>query len=67
MTDLTGPLPPPPGTELYTTEDIAEKLSVTPGAVRQMHRRGTAPPSIKAGRRRLYPSHLFEHWIRDRT
>jgi hypothetical protein len=74
MTDLTAPLPPPPrradsaatDTEaLFTTGQVADALHVTEGAVRAMHTRGTGPPSVKKGRRRLYPAEAFDAWLRE--
>lgn len=68
---LTDPLPPPPNAPetppvTFTTEQVAEMLHVSPGAVRVMHTRGTGPPSVKAGRRRLYPRDALTEWLETR-
>ena len=49
--------------DVMTTEQVAVRLRVTPGAVRALEFRGTGPPSTKVGKRRLYPTIEFEEWL----
>ena len=44
--------------DFYTIEEMAELLRVRPGTVRNRLWRGdkTLPPSVRNGRRRLFPS-----------
>ena len=71
MTGITDPLPEPPRRPLtavkglgryHTTEAVAAILGVSAGAVRVMAHRRTGPPSVKRGRRRLYPTDEFDKW-----
>ena len=72
MTGITDPLPEPPKRPLtasvvprpyHTTEEVAALLGVSPGAVRVMAHRKTGPPSLKRGRRRLYPTDELTKWL----
>ena len=51
--------------EMMTTEQVAARLRITPGAVRALTFRGTGPPSTKVGKRRLYPTVEFETWLEE--
>ena len=51
--------------EMMTTEQVAARLRITPGAVRALTFRGTGPPSVKVGKRRLYPRPEFDRWLED--
>ena len=75
MSGITDPLPEPPrrpltaakvSTPYHTTEQVAALLGVSAGAVRVMAHRRTGPPSIKSGRRRLYPTAELEKWLARR-
>lgn len=39
-----------------TTEDLCRALRVTPQTIRQMQLKGQVPPSIRIGRRNLWPA-----------
>ncbi|MBK7044547.1 MAG: helix-turn-helix domain-containing protein [Rhodanobacteraceae bacterium] len=51
--------------KLYTIEEVAEKLRVTPAAVRArlILRPREIPPSILIGRRRLFPESRYREWL----
>ena len=49
--------------EMMTTEQVAVRLHISPAAVRQRAKRGTGPPSVKVGRRRLYRRTDVAEWL----
>lgn len=81
MSGILGPLPSPRrkdglegvdegqvvGGEMLSTGEVAARLGVSAGAVRVMQSRGTGPPSVKVGGRRLYPVVGFEEWLAARV
>ncbi|MDR5804896.1 helix-turn-helix domain-containing protein [Caballeronia sp. LZ001] len=51
-------------TRFYTLEEIARELHIAPATVRnRLTLRQPMPPSIRIGRRRLFPVDEFERWI----
>jgi excisionase family DNA binding protein len=49
-----------------TVEEIAEQLHMSPGTVRnRLSRKELMPPSVRVGRRRLFPVVEFNNWIID--
>ena len=50
--------------DFYTIEEVAELLRVRPGTVRNRLWRGdsTLPPSVRNGRRRLFPVADYIAW-----
>jgi hypothetical protein len=50
--------------DFYTIEEVAELLRVRPGTVRNRLWRGasTLPPSVRNGRRRLFPVAAYVAW-----
>ncbi|MFT4066751.1 helix-turn-helix transcriptional regulator [Paraburkholderia sp.] len=51
-------------TRFYTLEEIARELHIAPATVRNRLTLGQPmPPSIRIGRRRLFPVDGFESWI----
>ncbi|WP_363323536.1 helix-turn-helix domain-containing protein [uncultured Pseudoteredinibacter sp.] len=54
-------------TNYLTVEQVSKKLHVTAGTIRNRISKGDPmPPSIKVGRRRLFPEDEFESWIKLR-
>ena len=52
---------------LYTINDIAKELHMSVGTVRNRLSRGDPmPPSVKVGRRRLFPEDSFKNWMKLR-
>lgn len=50
--------------KLLTVEELAQELRVTTGTIRNRLSRGDdLPPSIRVGRRRLFPSAELEKWL----
>ena len=50
--------------KFYTLEDISAELHIRPGTARNRLALGQdMPPSIKVGRRRLFPVSEFEKWV----
>jgi excisionase family DNA binding protein len=48
----------------YTVEEIAALLQIAPATVRNRLCRGEdLPPSLRIGRRRLFPRDQFEAWL----
>nr|WP_105512048.1 helix-turn-helix domain-containing protein [Paraburkholderia sp. BL21I4N1] len=48
----------------YTLEEIARELHIAPATARNRLTLGQPmPPSIRIGRRRLFPSDEYEKWI----
>lgn len=51
-------------TRFYTLEEIARELHIAPATARNRLTLGQPmPPSIRVGRRRLFPVDEFERWI----
>lgn len=51
-------------TEYLALEEISRRLHISPATVRnRLSRRDPMPPSIKIGRRRLFPEDKFELWM----
>ncbi|MGF6976157.1 hypothetical protein QFZ94_004607 [Paraburkholderia sp. JPY465] len=51
-------------TRFYTLEEIAHELHIAPATARnRLTLRQPMPPSIRIGRRRLFPVDGFERWI----
>ncbi|WP_395065409.1 helix-turn-helix domain-containing protein [Paraburkholderia silvatlantica] len=51
-------------TRFYTLEEIARELHIAPATARNRLTQGQPmPPSIRIGRRRLFPVDEFERWI----
>lgn len=51
-------------TKFYTTEEIAELLHMSVGNARnRLSRQDEMPPSVKVGRRRLFPMAQFDEWV----
>jgi len=51
---------------LLSTEDIAKYLHISVGTVKNRLSKGDPmPPSIKIGRRQLFPSKEFHEWLSD--
>ncbi|MFC5428072.1 helix-turn-helix transcriptional regulator [Paraburkholderia denitrificans] len=51
-------------TRFYTLEEIARELHIAPATARNRLTLGQPmPPSIRIGRRRLFPIDEFERWI----
>lgn len=49
--------------DFYTIEEIAQKLRIQPGTVRnRLMQRLDMPPSVRIGRRRLFPIAEYEQW-----
>ncbi len=50
--------------KFYTLEDISAELHITPGTARNRLMLGQdMPPSIRIGRRRLFPVTEFDKWV----
>lgn len=51
-------------TEYLSLEEISRRLHISPATVRnRLSRQDSMPPSIKIGRRRLFPEDQFDLWI----
>ena len=52
------------GKDFYTIDEMAELLRVSPGTVRNRlwRRDKTLPPSVRNGRRRLFPVTAYAAW-----
>ena len=51
-------------TEYLSLEEVSRRLHISPATVRnRLSRRDPMPPSIKIGRRRLFPEDKFELWM----
>lgn len=63
ITDLFGLI----NMDFYTIDQIAKQLHMTVGTVRNRICRGEPmPPSVKVGRRRLFPQEDFKIWVEER-
>ncbi|REE18591.1 hypothetical protein B0G76_1717 [Paraburkholderia sp. BL23I1N1] len=52
------------GSRFYTLEEIARELHIAPATARNRLTLGLPmPPSIRVGRRRLFPADEYEKWI----
>lgn len=51
-------------TDLLTVKDVCAKLQISRSAVNELRRSGRLP-SVKIGRRRLFPRHLLEAYERQ--
>jgi len=50
--------------KLLSIEDLARELHMKPGTIRNRLSRGAPlPPSIRVGRRRLFPAAELEKWL----
>ena len=50
--------------EYLTIEEVSEKLHIRVGTARNRLSRGDPmPPSVKIGRRRLFPTAELERWV----
>lgn len=55
-------------TNYLTVEELAEKLRMSVGTCRNRISRGDEmPPSLKVGRRRLFPEDSLEDWIKAKA
>jgi hypothetical protein len=55
-------------TQFYTIKDIAKRLYMTEGTVRNRLCKGDAmPPHFRAGRRVLFPADQFAEWTERLT
>lgn len=54
---------------LFTVEEVARMLRISDSTVRSRlaSRPEDLPPSIAIGRRRLFPSSAFTHWLQQRV
>lgn len=54
-------------TELLTVTELADVLHMDVGTIRNRLSRGEPmPPSVKIGRRRLFPAQDLSNWIKSR-
>lgn len=50
-----------------TLDEISQRLRMAPGTARnRMSRHDPMPPSVKVGRRRLFPEDKFDQWMEVR-
>lgn len=50
--------------KFYTLEKVSDELHISPGTARNRLATGKdMPPSIRVGRRRLFPVAEFEKWV----
>lgn len=51
----------------YTIDDIAKELHMSVGTVRNRLSRGDPmPPSVKVGKKRLFPEDSFREWVQGK-
>jgi hypothetical protein len=52
------------GKDFYTVDEVAELLRIRPGTIRNRlwHGDATLPPSVRNGRRRLFPVAAYAAW-----
>lgn len=54
-------------TRYLTLDEISLRLHMAPGTARnRVSRHDPMPPSVRVGRRRLFPEDQFNQWMRDR-
>ncbi len=54
-------------TRYLTLDEISQRLHMAPGTARnRMSRHDPMPPSVRIGRRRLFPEDQFNQWMCDR-
>lgn len=51
----------------YLSRELAESLGVSLRTVKYWEATGIAPPSVKLGRLRLYPTDLVRQWLADKA
>ena len=49
--------------QYLTTKELAELTRASESTIRHWQRTGQAPPSVKIGRRRLYPLSEVQKWL----
>lgn len=51
--------------KLLTIEEVSQRLHIAPGTARNRLNKGEPmPPSIRVGRRRLFPESDFDVWLK---
>ena len=56
------------GKQYLSLEQVSQRLHLAPGTVRnRLSRNDPMPPSIRVGRRRLFPEDKFEAWMESRV
>lgn len=54
-------------TQYLTVDEVSRRLRMAPGTARnRMSRHDPMPPSVKVGRRRLFPEDKFNQWMEVR-
>lgn len=54
-------------TRYLTLDEISQRLHMAPGTARnRMSRHDPMPPSVRVGRRRLFPEDQFHQWMVER-
>lgn len=54
-------------TRYLTLDEISQRLHMAPGTARnRMSKHDPMPPSVKVGRRRLFPEDKFNQWMEVR-
>lgn len=54
-------------TQYLTLDEISRRLHIAPGTARnRMSKHDPMPPSVKVGRRRLFPEDKFNQWMEVR-
>lgn len=53
--------------EFLTVEEVAERYRTSPSTVHHWVHNGTAPRSLRVGKRRLFPVEGLEEWEADRA
>lgn len=54
-------------TQYLTLDEVSRRLHMAPGTARnRMSRHDPMPPSVRIGRRRLFPEDQFNQWMHDR-
>lgn len=54
-------------TQYLTLDEVSRRLHMAPGTARnRMSRQDPMPPSVRIGRRRLFPEDMFEQWMQER-
>lgn len=56
------------GKQYLSLEQISQRLHLAPGTVRnRLSRNDPMPPSVRVGRRRLFPEDQFDAWMESRV